>query len=167
MEAKAINKKTYMLTDEGQQLGELHYKSLFSYNAEIKLTNAETYEIKSVGFFKGSLSVRKNGSEIAKIKSNWKGQIVFTFPDGQDYIFKAKGVFSNKYTFEKKDGENLILIIPKFDWRKFNYRYNISFEHSHQDILHVLLCVFASNYMNTYMSSIILLTTTSGIIAGT
>ena len=85
-----------MLTDEGQQLGELNYNSLFSYNAEIKLTNAETYQIKSVGLFGGSLSVRKNESEIAKIKSNWKGQIVFTFPDGQDYIFKAKGVFSNK-----------------------------------------------------------------------
>jgi hypothetical protein len=41
MEVNAINKKTYMLTDEGQQLGELNYKSLFSYNAEIKLTNAE------------------------------------------------------------------------------------------------------------------------------
>ncbi|WKZ76210.1 MAG: hypothetical protein QY303_05185 [Vicingaceae bacterium] len=158
MEAKSTDKKTFQLTDNGQQLGELHYESLFSHKAQIKLTNADTYDIKPVGVFGTSITVTKNGTEIANLKMNWRGQIVFTFQDGQEFLFKAKGAFLNKYTIDNKDGENEILLDPKFEWSKFNYSYNISYDKKPQDILFVLLSVYASNYFIASMS---------GVIAGT
>ncbi|MBV6462423.1 MAG: hypothetical protein HJHJAOHD_02572 [Flavobacteriales bacterium] len=158
MEAKSTDKKTFQLTDNGQQLGELHYESLFSHKAQIKLTNADTYDIKPVGIFGTSITVTKNGTEIANLKMNWRGQIVFTFQDGQEFLFKAKGAFLNKYTIDNKDGENEILLDPKFEWSKFNYSYNISYDKKPQDILFVLLSVYASNYFIASMS---------GVIAGT
>lgn len=100
MEIKCIDKKTFQLTDNRQSVGQLTYKSLFSYNAEITLKNSDHYKIKPVGFFGTSIAVTKNKTEIANLKMNWKGQIVITFQDGQEFIFKTKGLFLNKYIVE-------------------------------------------------------------------
>lgn len=158
MEAKSTDKKTFKLTDNGQTIGELKYESLFSHKAQIKLTNAEIYDIKPVGIFGTYIAITRNGIEIASLKINWRGQIVFTFQDGQEYIFKAKGTFLNKYTIDNKEGENIILLDPKFNWSKFNYNYDISYDKKPQDILFILLSVYASNYFIASMS---------GAIAGT
>ena len=77
---------------------------------------------------------------------NWKGQIVITFQDGQEFVFKAKDVFHNKYVIENKEEEELIRFDPKFNWGKFNYNYEISYDKKPQDILFVLLGVYAANY---------------------
>lgn len=158
MEAKSTDKKTFQLTDNGQQLGELIYESLFSHKAEIKLTNSDSYNIKSVGIFGTSINVTKNGTEIANLKMNWHGQIVIAFQVEKEYVFKAKGVFLNKYIVADKDNQMLILLDPQFNWSKFNYNYNISYDKKPQDILLVLLSVYAANYFIASMS---------GVIAGT
>ena len=152
MEAKSTDNKTFQLTESGQLLGELIYESLFSHKAEIRLTNADLYNIKAIGFFCTSISVTKNGSEIANLKMNWRGQIVFSFHDGQEFVFKAKGTFYNKFIIENKDEEKLIQFAPKFNWSKFNYNYDITYDKRPQDVLFVLLGVYASNYFIAAMS---------------
>lgn len=158
MEVKCTDKKTFQLTEKGQQLGRLTYKNLFSYNAKITLTNSDSYEIKPVGFFGTSITVIKNKTEVANLKMNWKGQIVITFQDGQEFVFKAKGAFHNKYVIENKEEERLIQFDPKFNWGKFNYNYDISYDKKPQDELFILLGVYTSNYYIAVMS---------GAIAGT
>lgn len=155
MEAKSTDKKTFQLSDHEQWLGELHYETLFSNKAQIKLANADTYEIKPVGAFGTSISVTKDGEEVAKLKMNWYGQIVFKFYSGQEYVFKAKGVFVNKYIINNRDGESIIQLDPKFEWNKFNYSYKISYDKNPQDILFVMLSVYASNYFIAVMSGIV------------
>ncbi len=152
MEAKSTDQKTFQLTDNGQQVGELIYENLFMLKAEIKLTNGELYEVKPVGFFGTSLSVTNNGAEIANLTMNWRGHIVFTFQDGQAFVLKAKGAFHNKYIIENKEEEKLLQFDPKFNWKKFNYNYDISYDKKPQDILLVLLGVYASNYYIASMS---------------
>jgi hypothetical protein len=127
-------------------LGELAYKNLLSYKAEITLTNSDRYDIKSVGFFGTSIAVTKKEMGIADLKMNWKGQIVMTFQDEQEFVFKAKDVLHNKYVIENKEGEELIRFDPTFNWGKFNYNYEISYDKKPQDILFVLLGVYAANY---------------------
>jgi hypothetical protein len=158
MEAKSIDKKTFQVTENGQLIGELTYENFIMLKAEIKLANSEHYEIKPVGFFGTSITVTKNETEIANLKMNWRGQIVFTFQDRQEYIFKAKGLFLNKFTIENKEEDTLIQFDPKFEWSKFNYNYNISYDKKPEDILFVLLGVYASNYLIATMSG-----ATSGI----
>ena len=77
---------------------------------------------------------------------NWKGQIVVTFQDEQEFVFKAKAVFHNQYVIENKAGEKLIQFDPKFNFGKFNYNYDISYDKKPEDILFVLLGIYASNY---------------------
>ena len=146
MRIECTDNKTFRLTDNDQFLGELAYKSLFSYNAEITLTNSDHYDIKSVGFFGTSIAVTKNETEMANLKMKWKGQIVMTYHDEQEFVFKAKGVFHNKYVIENKEEEELIRFEPKFNWGKFNYNYEISYDKKPQDILFILLGVYAANY---------------------
>ena len=146
MRTECTDNKTFRLTENDQFLGELAYKSLFSYTAEIILTDSDHYDIKSVGFFGTSIAVTKNETEIANLKMNWKGQIVMTFQDEQEFVFKAKGVFHNKYIIEDKEEEELIRFDPTFNWGKFNYNYEISYDKKPQDILFVLLGVYAANY---------------------
>ena len=135
MEAKSTDKLTFQLTDNGQQLGELSYESIFSYKAKIKLANADAYDIKPVGFFGTSITVTKNGTAFASLKMNWRGQIVCSFAGGEEFVFKAKGMFLNKYILENKNGEKLMEFDPKFNWSKFNYNYDISYEKKPADIL--------------------------------
>ncbi len=146
MRIECTDNKTFRLSENDQFLGELAYKSIFSYKAEITLTNSDHYDIKSVGFFGTSIAVTKNEMEIANLKMNWKGQIVMTFQDEQEFVFKAKGVFHNKYVIENKEEEELIRFDPAFNWGKFNYNYEISYDKKPQDILFVLLGVYAANY---------------------
>ncbi len=152
MEAKSTDRKTFQLIEDGQQLGELIYENLFFLTAEIKLANSEIYEIKPVGFFGTIISVTKSGTEIANLKMNWRGQIVFNFHGGQEFVLKAKGIFHTKYIVENKDEEKLIQFDPKFNWSKFNCNYDITYDKKPQDILFVLLGVYASNYFIATMS---------------
>jgi len=152
MEAISTDRKTFQLIDNGQQLGQLIYENLFLLKAEIKLTNGELYEIKTVGIFGTSITVTKNGTEIANLKMNWRGQIVFSFHDGQEFVLKAKGIFYNKYIIENREEEKLIQFDPKFNWSKFDYNYDITYDKKPQDILFVLLGVYASNYFIAVMS---------------
>lgn len=146
MKVACTDSKTFLLTDHEQSLGALTYKNFFSYKAEITLTNSDRYEIKPVGFFGTSITVTKNETEIANLKMNWRGQIIITFQDGQEFVFKAKGIFHNIYVIENKEEEQLIQFNPKFNWGKFKYNYEILYDKKPQDILFVLLGIYASNY---------------------
>lgn len=152
MEAKSIDKKTFQLNENGELLGELIYENIFFSKAEIRLANSEIYQIKPVGIFRTNTIVTKNGIEIANLKMNWRGQIVIAFQDGQEFVLKGKGMFYSKYVIENNDQEMLIEFDPKFNWKKFRYNYTITFDKKQQDILLILLGVYASNYIISSLS---------------
>jgi len=152
MEAKSTNRKTFQLTENSQTLGELHYESIVSPKATITLPNLEFYEIEQVSIFDTSINVTKNGAEIAKLAMNWRGQIIFNFHDGQEFVLKAKGFLGNKFVLENKNEEKLIQFDPQLNWKKLNYNYDITFDNKPQTILLVLLGVYAANYFMASMS---------------
>ena len=147
MEAKSIDKKTFQLIENQRLLGELVYSDFFYSKAEIKLSNSETYQIKAVGIFRTNTIVTKNGAEIANLKMNWRGQIVIAFQDGQEYLLRGKGMFYSKYVVENKEQEMLIQFEPKFKWKKFRYNYNITYNIVQEEVLLILLGLYASNYI--------------------
>lgn len=152
MEAKSTDRKTVQLTGDGELLGELHYQNFLFLKAEIKLDGSGSYEVKPVGFFGTSIAVMKAGEEIASLKMSWRGYIVFTFKNGPEYVLKPKGPFYNKFILENEAEEKLIQFNPKFNWNRFDYNYDISYEKKPRDILLVLLGVYASNYFVATMS---------------
>ena len=133
-------------------MGELIYEGLFSLKAVIKLAGSDLYEINPVGVFGTSVTVKRNGAEIANLRMSWRGQIVFSFQDGEEFVLKAQGTFYNKYIIENKEGEKLIQFDPKFNWSKFDYNYDITYDKKPANILLILLGVYACNYLIASMS---------------
>jgi hypothetical protein len=151
MNVECTDNKTFQLLDDGAVLGTLNYKNLLSFKAEISLPGTGVYDIKSVGFFGTSITVTKNEIEIAVLQMNWKGQIVMNYRN-EEFLFKAHGVFNDRYIIENKAEEKLIQFVPKFKWGKMQYNYDISYSQKPDDSLFVLLGVYASTYYVTAMS---------------
>ena len=152
MEAKSTDRKTFQLLDKEQIKGEVIYEHLFKLKGSIKLANSDEYEIKTEGIFSTSIHVTHQGVKFASLKMNWRGQIVIAFETGEQYALKSKGVFHNNYVLENEAQEPLILYNPTFEWSKFNYKYDISFNGNPPSDLLILLGVFASNYYIATMS---------------
>ncbi len=155
MKVKCTDKRTFQLTDNSKSLGQLTYKSLFSFEAEIVLANFDRFKIKPEGLFGTGITVTKDDTEIARLKLNWKGQIVMSFSDGREFVFRPKGAFMNKYFIENKRGEQLMLFDPHFVWSKFIFNYDISYDEKPKDILLILLGVYATNHIIAVMTGAI------------
>ena len=146
MNVNQIDIRTFQLISNEKSIGKLIYKGLFSNTAEIIIPNSGSYEIKPLGFFKTSISVIQNSTEIASLKMNWKGQIVISFKDDQDYIFKVKGILRSKYFIEDEAQKTLLNYNPKLDLNNFRYNYDISFDIRQENILLILIGIYAANY---------------------
>lgn len=151
MEVQCTDNKTFKFTDDTEIVGQLIYDNIFSYKASA-IYGSNEYKITPKGFFSTSISVTKHDIEVASMQMNWKGHIILSFQNGQQYILKAAGTFLNKYILEDKEGKNLMLLNPDFNWSKFNYNYTISYDDKPQDILLVLLAVYGANYYIAAMS---------------
>lgn len=155
MEATSINKKTIQLTENGKLSGELIYENIFLSKAEIRLANSDSYQINPIGVFRSTTVVTKNKIVIAQLKMNWRGQILLSFQDGQEYTLKGIGTFYSKYNIESKDHQKLIELEPKFNWRKLAYNYTITYNKKPEDILLILLAVYACNYTISTMAGVL------------
>jgi hypothetical protein len=152
MQILSTDKRTFELTDGSDKLGHLTYENLFSFKANA-IVGSDKYEITPTGIFSSSISVTKNGIEVANLNMNWKGHITILFPHGQEFILKATGIFMDDYALEDKDRQILMFLDPDFNWSKFVYNYSISYANKPQDLLLVLLATYAANYCITAASA--------------
>lgn len=156
MEAKSTDRKTFQISENGQQVAELIYADLLYQKAKVKFSNSEEIDLAPMGLLDSRIAVTKEGNEIASLEMNWKGQIVLTFQDGQEYQLHMNGIFQNKYTLENKDKEKLVELDGQFHWRNFPYSYNISYNISRNEVsdsdLLLVLTVFATNYFISAMA---------------
>ncbi|PVD49370.1 hypothetical protein DC498_25370 [Terrimonas sp.] len=150
MNAHSKDKKTFLLSDNDQLLGELIYETPFYLKAEIKMSNTETYKLAPVGFFGTSVSVTKDGNKIASLSMSWNGKIIITFQDEREYALKLSGLFQSKMILEDKNQQNVLQFEPKFNWRDFYCKYDIIYDITNdkepKDKLLLLLGVYAANY---------------------
>src|SRR5699024_842114 len=154
MKVENTDKKTFQLKEKNNLLGQLIYKSLLSESAKINIANSTNYEIKPVGL--SNITVTKNNNEVANLKMNAKFNIVITFQDGKKFYVKNKNALSNKYIIENEEKEKLIQLDLKSNSGISDFNYDISFGEKNQDILFVLIGVYAVNYHMSTSTSIII-----------
>ncbi len=156
MEAISIDRKSFQVTDNGVLLGEIIYENIQFITAEIKCTDSETYQIKPNGLFQSSISLTQNDVPIASLSLSWNGKIVITFQSGEEYVVLLNNIFSNKYILENKNKEKLMLLESKFNWRDFQYRYDITYNITDNtkphDTLLLLLAVYSVNFFIATLS---------------
>jgi len=71
MKVECSDQKTFQLRENEKLLGQLIYRKLLSYDAEITLTNSDSFEIKTSGISGSSISVLKNKIETAIENGVW------------------------------------------------------------------------------------------------
>ena len=152
MQVKCSDKKTFNLFSNDQVVGVLDYKDSFFLKADLEIPGSGQYEIRPQGIFGTRINVTKNEIETATLKMNWKGQVVISFPYGQEYVLKSKGFFQNIYVLENDMGESLLQFEPKFNWSKSTYSYTLSYDKAPREILLVMLALYAANYFIAMMT---------------
>lgn len=152
MKVKSTNSKTFQLIKNQTILGEIIYQNLFYPKAEIHL-NETQYKIAPVGLFGKSISVTKNNNPIASLYLSWSGTIVMAFQDGEEFIVKSSGMFSNTYTVENQNKEKLVQLEAKFNLSELHYAYSINQNSLHREnTLFLLLAVYSANFFIATMS---------------
>ena len=152
MQIQCTDNMTFELTDGSEKLGHLTYNGLFSFKAQA-LVGKDNYKITPKGIFSPIITITQNNTEVASMQMNWKGHIIISFPNRQEFILKATGTFFNKYVLEDQNQQKLMLLNPDFNWAKFTYTYTISYDTKPQDLLLVLLATYSANYYLAAMSS--------------
>lgn len=149
MNAYSSDRKAFQVTDNDQLLGELVYQTPFYLKSEIQLPGTEPYKLAPSGFFGTSVVVTQNGHKVASLAMSWGGQIIISFEDGRDYLLKLTGLFQNKLILENKSQATLIQYEPKFNWRDFYNKYDITYgiaNNESRDTLLLFLGLYAVNY---------------------
>lgn len=157
MEVNSAKNKSFKLTENGHQLGELIYENSFTQmKAEIRLSNSEVYNITPVGFFGTSINVTKGGTTIASLSMSWNGKIIISFQDNREYALKLKGVFQNQVFLESTNMENIMCFEPHFNWTDVRLNHTITYDiknnNESKDYLLILLGVYATNYFIATLS---------------
>lgn len=152
MKIQCTDKRTFELTDGSEKLGYITYDGLFSFKANAVLGD-DKYRITPVGIFSTTISVARDEVQVAALQMNWKGHVIISFQDGREYVLKPAGNFLSKYVLEDKGHQKLMLLDPDFNWSKFSYNYDITYDQKPKDALLVLLATYAANYYVAATSS--------------
>ena len=158
----SLDAKQFILLSNNLEIGKLVYESWFSNKAQIILTNISTYKIEPKGFWGTSLELIKNHTVLANIKMNWNGHIVISTLFNEipkDYALK-KGILKDTFILTNKNNQELLKVIPDFNWKKLNYNYKISINNNldiSQEFNDVFLftIIHCANYYMTMTSSFI------------
>lgn len=152
--SKTKNTFDLIVAEDSKMAGQLIYESLFSFKASIHI-NDQKFILSPSGMLSSHISVYSNEKEYASLKMNWRGHIVYCYPDGKVLLFKSSGLFLNKYHVEDEEGSIIMTLQPEFNWTKLDYNYTVNSNLPEVDALTVLISVYAANYFIASISATI------------
>jgi len=126
---KTIDSKHISLTKNEVSLGDLKYKSRYSFKAEVKMADASAYRFEPKGFWGSTIELKDRFRTVLYFKQNWKGKIIINalFENfNRQFILKQKGVFKSGYVLSDINDRVFIDVTADFKWKKFNYDYTLS-----------------------------------------
>lgn len=162
--ANSSNLRNFTLEKDDKTIGELIYKSWYSFKAEIALNNNQIYYFKPLGYFDPSIELFKEQTKIMSFKLGWKGVIIRVFNNGTETKFLLKKKmwdFGYDFILYNEEDEEMANYRSKFDWKKMHFDYKIEVIKDITAIdknLFLLTSLHAVNYyiymMNARMSAV-------------
>lgn len=157
MDATLIDNRVLRLTDEGKMLGELHFRDSTFIHAELKIATGETFDLRPDGLFGTRIRVFSGSADIACLNLTWQGRMRIAYQDGKDYLVAARNTFSDNFLLKDQQGETLVHLVSKLDWRRFVFQYAVTTSTS--DHLLIMLGIYLVTYHLATMSG-----ATSGLV---
>ena len=158
MIAEAKSKKSYELIQNNEVKGTLTYKSMYKASADFHTMKDGNHSLKwFFAFWVAKFKITQNDRETIKLKMDWKGVSTITMENGIEYKIISKGFFKRKYFIENQESKELIEISQKYNWKRWNYEYEIEDREIPQIDLLSLISVYALNYQQQYQMGIMVL----------
>ena len=134
-------------------LTELKFKNWFSKNAATRYKGVNI-ELKSQNFWQTQFDILKNGMNCGSMKYHWKGNISIQLTDELGYVegnymFRSKGIFKRQFELSDEYGNLILILKPKFIFRKFSYDYEVetikTFDEEEDLVEMLIYCGYAAN----------------------
>ena len=79
------------------------------------------------------------------MKINWKGNAVIRLMDGEnEFELQQRGFLKTQFVLSDKKGNGLMLIRPDFQWKTYNYYYELEASDQLKQLHDYLLLGFAA-----------------------
>ncbi len=123
----STNSRNFILTTESAKIGELKYKSWYSFKAEIQLADYSTYQLEPKGFWDQKIELKREYETLLEFNMGWKGILIKTNFNGSEksYLLKLKGLLSSKFILIDSEENEILAAETTFKWGKLNFDYTI------------------------------------------
>ena len=114
---------------------------------------AEFFDFKAIGFWQQHISVERDGTEIATLKLNWKGNIIVDTKGNdveQDYLVKSVGIWQTHFTLQDRFGNDVMAMHPHQNWKSGHCDYKVEINPDFQNQMDetlVLITTYCANYI--------------------
>jgi hypothetical protein len=129
--AIATFRKLSLLSTSGSIATDLIFPSFIGNKASF-IYNGSSYKIEPTSIFLSKIIVSKGNNQIAELELDWKmtGTLRMENLDGMTKLFTFKGgsLLHKKYLLTDYLGNNMLSILPSWNWSRFNYDYTITEE---------------------------------------
>jgi hypothetical protein len=153
MKVNYINKEFQLSDLDSRFLGKLTYEKWGSYTASATTQYAEFFDFKSKGFWHQYIAVERDGTEIASLKMNWKGNIIIDIKGNdieQDFMVKSVGIWQTHFTLQDRFSNDIIALKPHYNWKHGHCNYDIEINPDFQnqaDETLILIGLYCANYI--------------------
>ena len=155
IEAKPRN--SYEILENNEVKGTLKYKSLFQASADFHTVNDGNHSLKwFFGFLVAKFKITQNDRETIKLKMNFRGHFSIITENGIEYKLISSGFFNRRTFIENQESNELIEISQKYNWKRWNYDYEIANSETPPNNLLSLIAVYALNYQQKYRNGIMM-----------
>ena len=157
MIAEAKSQKSYEIIKNNEVKGTLTYKSMFRTSADINTVKDGDHSLKwYFGFLVAKFKITQNDIETIKLKMSWNGNFSLTMENGVEYKLVSKGNFKRRTFLENQESRELIEISKKYNWKRWNYEFEIEDSETSQVDLLSLTSVYALNYQQQYQMGLMM-----------
>lgn len=145
-----MKRRFELFGEQDISLGVLNYPSWFSLQAEIITPNAR-YKVIPTGFWRTSIAIFQNTTEIGRLYRQWNGQLTLALENGPTYIFKRVGFFNAHFGLFNENDRELVIVRKHDQLSFFNLRYDIETDDNYFEVNHpfmLLLLIHGVGYFN-------------------
>ncbi|GAP42538.1 hypothetical protein TBC1_11669 [Lentimicrobium saccharophilum] len=154
MKAITIDAKNIAYQEGDERLATLTYLKRMSYQATIRLSGGDEYEIRPLDIWRSKFEILHNSKAEIAFNRKWNGKtLIDVIRQGhrQSYIFQPKGFFDYRYVLMDNDKREMAVLRTKFLWKGFKYDFDLQVSDSLKRREEWLLLVVLQTYLSRYI----------------
>ena len=119
------NRHFEVINEQNAPVGALDYQTWLPNRARMTTFGGIVYDIAPTGFWQMTMAVTRDDVPFAELKRTPAVGMEVRLATGVVYTFRRKNLWQGYYSLENEVQEEMATIYRTFNWRKFNFDYDI------------------------------------------